>query len=404
MHILYLHQHFAVPSGSTGTRSYEFARRWVKAGHKVTVITGHYDIGGLEFSKKPQVIDGIEVRIVGTRYGNKMSFFRRVWAFIVFMFCAFATGLKVKNVDAIFATSTPLTIGVPAVLLKWFKRVPFVFEVRDEWPRIPVEMGFITNPVLVKFLFGLERFIYNQSAGVVALSPGMACGVENSLSKVKRPLVIASNSSDLDRFSPDVDGSDIRQQFGWGDKFVLLHFGAMGKANGLDFLIHAADKLRENKEIYFTLVGGGSEKERLKNMQKELALDNLEILDSMSKEILPELVAAADVSLVIFADYPILEHNSANKFFDSLSAGKPVLLNYSGWHRDVIEKGKAGFGTDQSDLEQFVEKVRYLYESQDNLHKLGESARKIAEVQFSRDLISSRVLEFIQSVVKDRKS
>jgi len=122
MHILYLHQHFALPSGSTGTRSYEFAKRWAKAGHKVTVICGHYDLGGLEYTREPQIIDGIEVLIAGTRYSNKMSFLKRVFSFLSFMFFSFIAGLKQKNVDIIFATSTPLTIGIPAILLKWFKQ------------------------------------------------------------------------------------------------------------------------------------------------------------------------------------------------------------------------------------------------------------------------------------------
>ena len=117
MHILYIHQHFAIPSGSTGTRSYEFARRWVKAGHNVTVITGHYDIGGLAFSKATQKIDGIQIVIAGHRYSNKQTFIRRSISFLSFMWYAFFVGMKQKEIDIIFATSTPLTIGVPAILL-----------------------------------------------------------------------------------------------------------------------------------------------------------------------------------------------------------------------------------------------------------------------------------------------
>jgi glycosyltransferase involved in cell wall biosynthesis len=172
MHILYLHQHFAVPQGSTGTRSYEFARRWIDSGHKVTIITGHYDLGGLEkesglLSRK--IVNGINVHIVGIRYSNKQSFLHRIMSFIMFMFCSIFAGLATKKVDVIYATSTPLTVGIPAMILKCLKRIPFVFEVRDQWPEIPIEMNIIRNPLLKKILLWLEKRIYKSSSGIVAL-------------------------------------------------------------------------------------------------------------------------------------------------------------------------------------------------------------------------------------------
>ncbi len=399
MNILYLHQHFALPSGSTGTRSYEFAKRWVKAGHQVTVITGHYDLGGLEYTKKPQIIDGIKVLIVGTKYSNKMSFIKRVCSFLSFMFFAFIAGLKQKNIDVVFATSTPLTIGIPAILLKWFKKKPFVFEVRDEWPRIPVEMGIIKNKILIKFLLWLERKIYKSAAAVVALSPGMAAGVRNVLQCDKK-IKVVPNSSDTEIFRPDVDGLAVRQKQGWDNKFIILHFGAMGRANGLDFLIDAAEKLRKKPEIHFVLVGSGSEKSRLINKIKEKNLTNIEILGSIPKSDLPKFVAACDISTVIFADYPILEHNSANKFFDSLSAGKPVLLNYSGWQRDFIEEYQAGFGCKQYDLDEFVEKILFLNNDKPKLKPMGNNAREMASNRFSRDKLSLKVLLLLENAAK----
>ena len=132
MHILYLHQHFALPTGSTGTRSYEMARRWIRAGHQVTLICGRSDQSGL-----PDVVgrigrlnvEGIDLRIVRIAYGNKQGFASRVLAFLSFMFWSFWVGQGIKRIDVIFATSTPLTIGIPAMLLRWFKRRPYIFEI-----------------------------------------------------------------------------------------------------------------------------------------------------------------------------------------------------------------------------------------------------------------------------------
>lgn len=401
MHILYIHQHFAVPSGSTGTRSYEFARRWIKAGHKVTLITGYYDIGGLELGKglvQKQTIEGINIIVVGTKYGNKQSYLRRIISFLSFMFFSIYAGLKTRKVDVIYATSTPLTVGIPAIILKWLKRIPFIFEVRDQWPEIPIEMGFIKNGILAKLLLRLEKIIYKQSSQIIALSPGMAEGVRSVL-KREKPIHVIPNSSDTSVFHPDIDGSKVRDEMGWENKLVLLHFGAIGKANGLGFVIDVADKLKEHNDIHFVIIGEGSEKKKLTERINSLSLKNIQILESKPKSELLTFVAACDVSMVIFADYPILEHNSANKFFDSLSAGKPILLNYGGWQAEVIEERQAGFGCQRCNVEQFVEKVLYFNLHRDTIAKMGAKAREIAEEKFNRDKLAFDALTVIESVV-----
>jgi glycosyltransferase involved in cell wall biosynthesis len=362
------------------------------------MITGHYDIGGLDCTHKNQEIDGIKVIVAGAEYGNKMSFLQRVSAFITFIFAAILNGIKVKNVDVIYVTSTPLTVGVPAMVLKWLKRKPFVFEVRDQWPEIPVALGIIKNKLLIKILLWLERFIYKQSSGIVALSPGMADGVKESLKNINKKIEIVPNCSDVDRFFSDEDGGEIRKKYGWENKFVFIHFGAMGKVNGLDFLVDAAEKLKEKPEIHFVLVGGGSEKSSLVSKVKESNLTNIEILDSRPKSDLPKLVAACEISTVILANFPILEHNSANKFFDSLAAGKPVLLNYSGWQREIIEESKAGFGCSLCNIDEFVEKVLYFNSNRDKLVEIGRNARKLATERFDRDRLAQKVLDMITSL------
>jgi len=406
MHILYIHQHFATPDGSTGTRSFEFARRWVKAGYMVTLITGHYDIGGLDSAKKLYYkldIEGINVIVVGTGYSNKQSYLRRIVSFLSFCLLSIYAGLRTKNIDIIYATSTPLTVGIPAIILKWFKRVPFVFEVRDQWPEIPIELGIIKNRIMIRLLLWLEKTIYKHSSAIVALSPGMADGIKKVLKKEKSVTVIP-NSCDVDVFRPDIDGSDIRESHGWSGKLVMLHFGAMGKTNGLDFVIDTAEKLKDNPDIYFILAGDGNRKSVLVERIKRLGLTNIEILNSRPKTELAGLVAACDVSMVVFANYPVLENNSANKFFDSLSAGKPVLLNYSGWQRKILEDNNAGFGCDQFDIDKFVDKVLYFHSHRDRLQQMGQNARRVAVEHFNREQSAAKALSLLEEQHKERKS
>ncbi|MFX1555532.1 MAG: glycosyltransferase family 4 protein [Promethearchaeota archaeon] len=402
MHILYIHQHFAIPEGSTGTRSYEFARRWVKAGHKVTLITGYYDIGGLQVKKalyQKQTIEGINVAVVGTKYSNKQSYIRRMISFMSFCIMSIYAGIRTKGVDVIYATSTPLTVGIPAMIIKRAKHVPFVFEVRDQWPEIPIELGIIKNMLLIKILLWLEKTIYKSCSWIVALSPGQADGIKKVLADEK-PITVIPNSCDTDIFRPEIDGSAIRQRRGWGDKLVLLHAGAMGKVNGLEFVIDAAERLKDHKDIVSVLIGDGNQKSSLESEIQKLGLANVEILSSVPKRELTEYYGAADAGLVIIGNCPIIEHNSANKFFDYLSAGKPVLINYSGWQRKILEENEAGFGCDLCNLEEFVEKVLYLNSHRQQLKKMGRNARKVAVEKFDRDKLAKQALEIISELTK----
>jgi glycosyltransferase involved in cell wall biosynthesis len=405
MHILYIHQHFATPTGKSGTRSYEFARGWVKAGHRVTIITGCYDIGGLESKGgiyQNYNVDGINVIMVGTRYSNKQSYLRRILSFLSFCFLSIIAGLKIKNVDIIYATSTPLTVGITSLVLGKCKRRPYVFEVRDQWPEVPIQLGIIKNKVLIKMLLWLEKIIYRYSKSIVALSPGMAKGIRKVLPETKKIMVIP-NSCDLEMFKPGNDGRDIRKRFGWANKLVLMHFGAMGRANGLDFVVDAARKLQAYSDIHFVLAGEGIEKISLIEKIKQLGLSNIEILDAVCKKDLAGIVAACDVAMVIFANYPILENNSANKFFDSLSAGKPVLLNYSGWQREILEAHDAGFGCDLCNIDQFVEKILYFNSHREHLKSMGQNARYLAVENFSRDKLAMQALLLLEEAAEAKR-
>jgi glycosyltransferase involved in cell wall biosynthesis len=324
-----------------------------------------------------------------------MGFAKRAVSFVAFSVLSSLYVLFTKKPDVIYASSTPLTVGIPALTGKWLRRIPFVFEVRDQWPEIPIELGIIKNKIVIKFLLWLEKTLYRNSSAIIACSPGQAEGVRTVAGEGKRVEVV-SNSCDIELFKPDIDGSHIRSKHNWGDKLVFLHAGAMGKVNSLHFIIDAAEKLKDNKNILFVLLGQGKEKPSLEKRVLELNLDNVQILPSVAKYILPNYFAAIDVSMVIIGGYPIIEHNSANKFFDSLSAGKPVLLNYSGWQRKIIEDNEAGLGCKLCDLSEFIDRVIYYYKNRNNIIAMGRNARELALTQFDRNSLARKALKIIE--------
>jgi glycosyltransferase involved in cell wall biosynthesis len=230
----------------------------------------------------------------------------------------------------------------------------------------------------------------------------MAEGIRKVLPEPKKIMVIP-NSCDLEMFKPGNQRQNIRQQFGWANKLVLMHFGAMGRANGLDIVVDAARILRDVSDIHFVLAGEGSEKKSLIEKIKCLGLNNIEILDAVSKKDLAGIVAACDVTMVIFANYPVLENNSANKFFDSLSAGKPILLNYSGWQREILEAHDAGFGCDLCNIEQFVENILYFNSHREHLESMGQNAQYLAVENFSRDKLAMQALSLLEEAAEVKR-
>ena len=404
MHIAYIHQYFATPNGSTGTRSYEFARRWVAAGHRVTMLTSTAqltpaDVPGGDLSRRCEfVLDGIRVIALPIRYSQKMGKAARILAFLRFMAASSREILRLSGVDVVYATSTPLTVAVPALLRKFVRGTPFVFEVRDLWPAVPCELGYIRSRLLTRFLCYFERLVYRRAAAVVALSPGMRDGVQASLRGDQR-ILVAPNCCDTEVFRPDRDGSLVRRDRGWEGRFVCVHVGAIGMSNGLDLVVRTADRLRDDPEYLFVLVGDGRERPRLMKMVEDRKLTNVQFTGSVPKEQLPDLFAAADVSMVVFAPFPVLEHNSANKFFDSLSAGKPIVLSYGGWQRELIEAAEAGLGCRQGDEEAFARNIQTLKDDPALRAKMGRNGRRLAETMFHRDLVAAQVLSFIGEAV-----
>ncbi len=407
MHILYIHQYFATPKGRTGTRSYEFARRWVEAGHRVTMLTSvsqltPEELGDMSGRLVKRIdIDGIELMVLNVAYRQAMGPIRRMCSFFLFMVLTCWFALRIPRVDVVYATSTPLTVGIPALLAWWLRRRRYVFEVRDVWPAVPVAMGIIRNRLAILLFSRLERMIYRGARAIVALSPGMEKMVREA-GPGHKPIVTVTNCSDVELFRPDLDGAAVRRERRWDGRFICIHTGGVGTVNGLDWIIGAADHLRDDPDFLFVLVGKGNKKELVLAELKRRGLTNLIIVDAMSKNELPRVVAAADVCLVTFMSIPIMEDNSANKFFDSLSAGKPVLLNYSGWQREIIEQAGAGFGCDLGNEQQFFQRLSELKNDPELRCKMGANARHLALTRFNRDLLSQRALEVAEGVAAHR--
>jgi glycosyltransferase involved in cell wall biosynthesis len=408
MNILYLHQYFVTRSEVGGTRSYEFARYLVNQGHRVTIVTsasGRQPVVAEHASRKS--VDGIEVVEVQAGYeallhGTALGYLARTFAFIKFAIASSLVVLRQPKPDVVFATSTPLTIGIPALAASWFHKAPLVFEVRDLWPEAPIQLGAIRNLLIIKALQWFERTIYRHSSHVVALSPGMREGVIAAGVSPARVSMIP-NASDLELFSPQVDGSEFRSRLGLNGQFVCSYFGAMGEANDLSQVVEAAKYLHEKREkdIAFVLHGKGKRRSELESFCRAHGLKNVIFSDPIpDKHAIARLAAASDACMTIYKNIPILYTCSPNKLFDTLAAGRPAIVNSPGWLKELVESNEVGLYAHPGDGAHLAECVRYLRDNPEITKTYGANARRLAEQQFDRSKLAAQLLRVFEEVTQ----
>ena len=391
--ILYIHQYFKTPNDPGGTRSYWLAQALIKNGYNVTMLTSSSTIKN---NVEKTIIDGINVIYLKVVYNQKMSFYQRLFSFLIFMFKSIYYAFLQKNIDLVFATSTPLSVGFPALIIKKIKKIPYVFEVRDLWPEVPIQMGAIKNKLIKKLLIWLEKLIYKNAKHVVALSPGMAKGVLKYESPLKVSMI--PNMSKIDSFWPREKDFNLMKKLGLNTKsFKVIHFGSLGIANGAFSIIESAKLIKNNNNIEFIFIGSGSTEHELKNLCTKYNLENVHFLGEFPMDKTSEIVNFCDVSIISFLDLPILYTNSPNKLFDSLSAGKPIIVNSAGWTKDLVEKYSCGFYVNPNYPIELVNKVIQLKENTKMMKSMSENGRFLAETVYDKSILCNDFLKVIKN-------
>lgn len=396
MNILYIHQYFVTPDQAGGTRSYWISQELKKAGHNVTMLTTTRG----KVNRKKEKIDGIDVIYLDIPYDNKMGVIKRIVAFIRFMFLSTWFVLKSKGFDLVIATSTPLTVGFPALMAKKMRGIPYIFEVRDLWPEVPIQMGGVKNKIAIWALRLFEKKIYKNAIHIVALSPGMMEGVlKTGIPEEKVSMI--PNMSKIDKFWPREKNEDLMNELGLRkDTFKVVYFGAMGLANGMEYIIDAIKLLNNDPEIEFMFLGSGFMENALVKRCENENIKHTTFYGKMPMDRLSEIVNLADVSLVTFTNLPILATNSPNKLFDSLSAGKPIIVNSPGWTKKMVEEHRCGIYVDPTKPKDLMDGILHLKNNEDLTKEFGINARKLAENTYDKSILCEKFTTMVDHVAK----
>lgn len=405
MRVLYFHQHFSTPKGTVGIRSYEMARRLVSDGHQVTMVCGSYGGGQTDLKqpfrrgKRTGHVDGIDIIEFDLAYSNSDGFIKRALIFLKFALRSILVALTARY-DLVFATTTPLTAGIPGVFARWFRFKPFVFEVRDLWPELPREMGVISNPVVLWMMSVLEFVSYRSAHRLIGLSPGIVEGIAKR-GVAKERIALIPNGCDLDIFAAEVEAWRPKEI---NDSDLMAVFaGTHGMANGLDAMLDAAVELKKRgrDDIKILLIGQGKLKLELQERANRERLKNVVFHEPVNKERLAGLMAATDVGLQVLANVPAFYYGtSPNKFFDYISAGLPVLNNYPGWLAEMINENQCGFAVEPDNPVAFADALEQAADDREQLVKMGENALFLAKKKFDRAKLSKEFVAWVTGVTR----
>ncbi len=419
MRILYFHQYFSTFEGCWSTRSFEFAKTLVNSGHEVTMVClkNKLSNSGLKNKfkkgKRVGIVNGIKVIELNISYSNHLGFIKRSLVFSIYSFKSVLIALTHKA-DLIYATSTPLTSGLPGIFARFLKGTTFIFEVRDLWPELPQKMGIIKNPFILNLLYKLEKLTYLSSDLIIGLAPGICKGIEkrNISSEKIKFIPNFCNTSDFSETSLSKKQNTSFKKFlkilHSQESFIAAFTGAHGKTNGLYKLINVALELEKlnRTDITIFLIGDGKEKPFLKKEVKRLSIKNIIFLDPLKKNILFQFMNEyVDAGLMLLDDVEgFFETTSPNKFFDYISLGLPIIINYPGWIARLVVNENIGIEVPPNDYKSFAKALIKLADKKSCTSIMSKNSESLALEKFSNKKMGNELIKAIDLAKKNSRS
>ncbi len=409
MNILLIHQYFLEEDDPGGSRWNEFSRIWTDQGHSVTVLGGmmHYngkekrpEYKGKYYVQKQQGAVAVLRCHVSEAY-NK-SFIGRLWGYFSFMFSALYAGLfKVKGkYDVVIVTSPPLFVGITGYLISLFKRIPFVFEVRDLWPESAIDTGVLTNKLIIKLAYWVEGFIYKKATLINVLTPAFYNALRDKKSIPEKKLVQISNAADFslsEKLLQDFNRDAFRKEHDLDGRFVITYVGAHGVANHLEQLLDAGQALADTN-VLFLLIGQGMEKERIMRLAAERKVTNVRFLDSVPKAEVFRYILASEMGASVLKRVDTFKTVYSNKTFDYMSCKKPILMAIDGVSRELVEAAGAGVYVEPENTSEYNRIIRLYLNDPARLQREGESGYLYAKGNFDREVLANKYLEYVKGI------
>ncbi|PLY05598.1 MAG: glycosyltransferase WbuB [Arcobacter sp.] len=409
MKIILFHQFFLGKNDPGGSRWNELTSFFSKKKNiKTDVLAGniHYitgkQISNNKWSNKEIIDENITLYRTWTYSGYNSSFIGRLIGYFSYTFSALFKSIFLTKSDVIIVTSPSIFVGISAILLSKIKRVPFIFEVRDLWPESAVSTGVLNNKLLLNVLYWLEYRLYKYSRKIVVLTPAFKENILNRFPEFKEKVEIVTNGADFSIMNENNKSNQIRERFGWDDKKVFAYFGAHGLANDLIQVVEIANKMKDNKDILFVLIGDGMQKDMLKEKVNEYFLTNLQFIDSVPKNEVVDYINASDICMAILKKTDTFKTVYPNKVFDYMSCKKPILVTIDGITRKLLADANCGLYSEPENIDDFKNNVeKFISMDLNKLKVLGENGFEFVKENFDREKLAEKYIKIIEEVLND---
>jgi glycosyltransferase involved in cell wall biosynthesis len=407
MRTLLVTQYFPPEIGAPQARLSELSRCWAESGDEVTVLTGmpNHPTGVVPDAyrgrlRRSETVDGVRVERVWLYATANEGIAKKTLSHLSFMVTSVLLGWRAgRGAEAVVVSSPTFFSIFSAWALARSRKVPLVVEIRDLWPAIFVELGVLTNPVVIRLLEWWELWAYRAADRVVVVSEGfrehlIARGVPAD------KVVTIRNGVDLDRFGgTEVDGDAWRTRLGAGpDEPLVLYIGAHGISHALDGVLETASLLRD-VPIHFAFVGEGAERRRLLDLVEKQGLTNVTMHAGVPRDEVPAILAAADVCLVPLRDVPLFDTFIPSKIFEYLAARKAIVASVSGEPARILTEAGAMVVRPENPVA-LAAAVRMLANDPEFRRVMGERGRAYVEANFDRRDLADRYREVLSAVTR----
>ena len=306
-----------------------------------------------------------------------------------------------EKFDVILVTSPPLFVGITALIISFFKQLPFVFEVRDLWPESAIDTGVLTNKLLIKLSYWLEKKIYKRATLINVVTPAFKSVLMLQKSIPENKIIYIPNAADFsisDDLLTSFDSNKFRKEHNLQEKFVITYVGAHGVANNLIQLLDAAGRLIDTP-VLFQLIGEGMEKAMLKEVVLKRNLRNVVFVDAVPKKEVFKYILASDVGVSVLKKVETFKTVFSNKTFDYMACKKPILMLIDGVSRELVEKANCGLYAEPENIDEIVSRVMYFLDNNSLLNLQGINGYNYAKNNFDRSILSNNYLGELVKVV-----
>ncbi len=405
MKILLLTQYFPPEVGAPQNRLYELAIRLQQNSVQVDVLTAmpnypamqiHSSYKGKWFVKEQ--MNGLQLYRAWIFVSKSKAIPIRLLNYFSFVGSSLIRGLFIKGkYDYLMVESPPLFLGITARILALNKGAKLIFNVSDLWPESAEKLGLVTNKQFLKWATVLEEYLYRKAALITGQTQGIVQNIHSRFPMKK--VYWLKNGVDMNFFDPELlQKSNWRNEVGISSSaFVLLYAGILGHAQKLETILEAASKVTDLSEVKFVFVGSGPEKEFLLEEQQRLGLKNVQFFDVQPKQKMPEIVAAANATIIPLRKLDLFKGAIPSKIFENLSMRKAILLGVDGEARTLfIDEGKAGLYFEPENADALAEQIRVLYNDPLLQQELGNNGYNYVKRNFERDQLAAQFYTFLK--------